>query len=169
MGIYALTELLESAPVYRQLADSLRRNKALSSTQVIDEAVPFLLATLWSDLRTPLLIICPSGEYSRRLEERISAWTEGEGHPLRFGESETLPFERLVTDWETSQQRLSTLAAITNPNNTSPLVIASATAICQGTIQREIFDRAKINSDRYPPVALKSSAPKVGPIPSPNV
>ena len=143
MGIYALTELLESAPVYRQLADSLRRNKALSSTQVIDEAVPFLLATLWSDLRTPLLIICPSGEYSRRLEERISAWTEGEGHPLRFGESETLPFERLVTDWETSQQRLSTLAAITNPNNTSPLVIASATAICQGTIQREIFDRSK--------------------------
>ena len=109
MGIYALTELLESDPVYGDLADLMRRKNAYGQTQLIDEAVPFLVAKLWQDLKVPILVICPSSEHSLRLQERISAWTEGYGSPLRFNESETLPFDRLVTDDENNRQRISVL------------------------------------------------------------
>ena len=141
MGIHTLTKLLEMAPVYKQMAASLRRTSTLTRTQIIDEAVPFLLATLWKDLQVPMLVICPSSEHSRTLEENISGWVEKKDSILRFGESDTLPFERLVTDSETSQQRINTLFHLTNNNNPPPIVVASAAAICQTTIQRKIFEK----------------------------
>ena len=112
LGIYGLTELLEQVPAYQQVADSLRNKQNLIRAQIIDEGVPFLLSTLWQDLMTPMLIICPTTEQSLRLTERISAWTEGHGEPIRFGESESLPFERTATDNETSHQRISALAKL---------------------------------------------------------
>ncbi len=140
MGIHTVTKLLELAPAYKQMAKSLRHATTLTRTQVIDEAVPFLLATLWKDLQVPILVICPSSEQSRTLEENISGWVETKDSVLRFGESDTLPFERLVTDSETSQQRIHTLFQLTKKDNSPPIVIASAAAMCQTTIQREIFE-----------------------------
>ena len=74
LGIYGLTKLLEQVPTYSQVADSLSTNKNLVRAQIIDEGVPFLLSTLWQDLKVPMLIICPTAEQSLRLTERISAW-----------------------------------------------------------------------------------------------
>ena len=144
MGIYALTQLLESDPVYGDLADLMRRKNAYGQTQLIDEAVPFLVAKLWQDLKVPILVICPSSEHSLRLQERISAWTEGYGSPLRFNESETLPFERLVTDDENNRQRISVLSSLTDEKIEYPLILASATAICQATLDRDIFTKGKL-------------------------
>ena len=124
MGIHTVTKLLELAPAYKQMAKSLRHATTLTRTQVIDEAVPFLLATLWKDLQVPILVICPSSEQSRTLEENISGWVETKDSVLRFGESDTLPFERLVTDSETSQQRIHTLFQLTKKDNSPPIVIA---------------------------------------------
>ena len=141
LGIYGLTKLLEQVPTYRQVADSLSKNKNLVRAQIIDEGVPFLLSTLWQDLKVPMLIICPTAEQSLRLTERISAWTEGQGEPIRFGESENLPFERTATDNETSHQRISTLAKLNTPGEKAPLLITSANAMCQTTIDRQVMEK----------------------------
>ena len=140
MGINSLTALLEQVPAYQQVADSLKGKKRLVRAQIIDEGVPFLLSTLWRDLNAPMLIICPTAEQSIRLTERIFAWTEGDIRPTRFGESESLPFERTSTDNETSHQRITTLAKLIDPNAAPPIVVTSANAICQGTIARHVME-----------------------------
>ena len=140
MGINSLTALLEQVPAYQQVADSLKDKKHLVRAQIIDEGVPFLLSTLWQDLNAPMLIICPTAEQSIRLTERIFAWTEGDIRPTRFGESESLPFERTSTDNETSHQRITTLAKLIDPNAAPPIVVTSANAICQGTIARHVME-----------------------------
>ena len=145
LGIYGLTELLEQVPAYKQVADSLRNKQNLIRAQIIDEGVPFLLSTLWQDLMTPMLIICPTTEQSLRLTERISAWTEGHGEPIRFGESESLPFERTATDNETSHQRISALAKLIKPGEKAPLLITSASAMCQTTIDRQVMEKTQHN------------------------
>ena len=145
LGIYGLTELLEQVPAYQQVADSLRNKQNLIRAQIIDEGVPFLLSTLWQDLMTPMLIICPTTEQSLRLTERISAWTEGHGEPIRFGESESLPFERTATDNETSHQRISALAKLIKPGEKAPLLITSASAMCQTTIDRQVMEKTQHN------------------------
>ena len=145
LGIYGLTKLLEQVPSYRQVADSLSNNKNLVRAQIIDEGIPFLLSTLWQDLMVPMLIICPTAEQSLRLTERISAWTEGQGEPIRFGESESLPFERTATDNETSHQRISTLAKLITPEEKAPLLITSANAMCQTTIDRQVMEKTQHN------------------------
>jgi len=145
LGIYGLTELLEQVTAYKQVADSLRNKQNLIRAQIIDEGVPFLLSTLWQDLMTPMLIICPTTEQSLRLTERISAWTEGHGEPIRFGESESLPFERTATDNETSHQRISALAKLIKPGEKAPLLITSASAMCQTTIDRQVMEKTQHN------------------------
>ena len=140
MGINSLTALLEQVPAYQQVADSLKDKKHLVRAQIIDEGVPFLISTLWQDLNAPMLIICPTAEQSIRLTERIFAWTEGDIRPTRFGESESLPFERTSTDNETSHQRITTLAKLIDPNAAPPIVVTSANAICQGTIARHVME-----------------------------
>ena len=136
MSITALTELLESVPTYKKLVSSLRNSK-ISKTQIIDEAVPFLIASIWKDLKIPMVFICPNGQYANRLEEKITAWSSNTDLPLRFSESESLPFERLITDPRITQQRIATLSSISNNSSGSPLVITSVSAICQKTLSVE--------------------------------
>ena len=136
MSITALTELLESVPTYKKLVSSLRNSK-ISKTQIIDEAVPFLIASIWKDLKIPMVFICPNGQYANRLEEKITAWSSNTELPLRFSESESLPFERLITDQRITQQRIATLSSLSNNPSASPLVITSVSAICQKTLSTQ--------------------------------
>ena len=142
MGLSALGGLLESSPEYQRLLDSLRAGPASARVQVLAEGVPFTLATLWRGLGTPMLVIAPRPEDARRLHEQLVVWSGQESAVLHFPETETLPFERLVSDIETTQHRLSTLATLaTMPERDEhPLiVVASAVAVAQKTIDKTTF------------------------------
>ena len=66
-------------------------------------------------------------------------WAGDESTVLHFPETETLPFERLVPDVDTSQHRIRTLRALTQ-DGPAPMVIASAAAVAQKTIGREALE-----------------------------
>jgi len=138
MSIPALTELLESVPTYKKLVSSLRNSK-VSKAQIIDEAVPFLVASIWKNLDIPILLICSNGQNANKLSEKITAWGNNAQSPLHFSESESLPFERLITDPSITQQRISTLAALSINPSPAPLVITSVSAICQKTLSKQIL------------------------------
>ena len=140
MSITALTELFESMPSYKELVSSLRQLN-ISKAQIIDEAVPFLVASIWKKFDAPILLICPNGQYASNLEEKITAWTDNKKRLLRFNESESLPFERLITDPHITQQRIATLSFLLSEHESSPLVITSASAICQKTLSKQILKR----------------------------
>ena len=139
MSLISLGSLLESAPQYRRLKKSLEGSRVSVRAQVLDDAVPFTLATLWQGLKVPMLVIVPRPDDARRLHEQLLVWSGQEGPVLHFPETETLPFERLASDVDTTHQRLRTLSALTEANGHAPIIVASTVAVTQKTLERDAF------------------------------
>ena len=130
-------------------AHSMSESRAHIRLQVLPNGVPMTLATLARNVDVPVLLVVPRPDEARRLYEQVSLWSADERSVLHFPESETLPFERLVTDTDTEQQRigvLSRLLAHDSPDDdTHPgpnVIVASASAISQKTISREGFEKS---------------------------
>ena len=140
MDLSVLGSLLKSTTDYIGLRQSLeQRSAVLTRAQVLSEAVPFLLATLWRDLGRPMLVVTPRPEDARKLHDQLPVW-DGEGRGiLHFPETEALPFERLVSDLDTTYGRVRTLSELAGPVGQAPLVVASTAALSQKTIRRESF------------------------------
>ncbi len=142
MSLSALGEILDSSPEFQRLTAGLRRSRFNSRLQTLAEAAPFALASLRRTLDIPILVVAPRPEDARRLHEQILLWTDDETRILHFPETETLPFERLVPDLATSQQRINALWALAQDGDSAPMVIASAAAIAQKTIGRYALERS---------------------------
>lgn len=145
MGIETLNNLVAGMPEFRDLASELRAPKASARLQVLEEATPAVLAALWAELGRPLLVITPRSEEARRLADQVALW--GAPGARLFPESDSLPFERLTGDSETTQERIATLTSLLTPpeGNSSggpPLVVASIAAVSQKTASRTSFAAA---------------------------
>ena len=139
MNLSALGSLLESEPRFEMLMTEVRGRRANAKVQVLADAVPFTLATLSGSLGVPTLVITPRPEDARRVYEQLTIWSDTDAAVLHFPETETLPFERLVSDVDTTEQRLEVLSTLADTDGRAPLVVASAAAIVQKTIDRETF------------------------------
>ncbi len=139
MSLEALGGLLQTAPQYKRLASVLRKRAPYTTAQVLGDAVPFALATLWRELGVPVLVIAPRPEEARRIHEQMVAWSGREESVLHFPETETLPFERIVSDIDTIHQRLYTLSRLAGDDRAAPVVVASAAAAAQKTIDVDLF------------------------------
>ena len=84
----------------------------------------FLCSSIASDYQRPTLIICPSAFHAINLQENLSAWTSS--NILRFPEVENLPYERIISNKETSMSRIETITKITNSNHFDVLEMDAA-------------------------------------------
>ena len=139
LSLKALGSLLESAPQYQRLYEDLKRSRITARVQVSSNAVPFTLATLWQGIAVPTLVIAPRPEDARRLQDQLLLWSGQHAPVLHFPETETLPYERLVSDVGTVHQRLRTLSALAKADDDAPIVVTSAAALAQKTIDKEAF------------------------------
>ena len=140
LALSLLNPLLRSTNQYSNLLHALEGPRTRVRAQLISEATPYLISTLMQDVDRPVLIIVPRAEEASRLHERLCAWVDNPERIHRFPETETLPFERLVTDIDTIQQRVQTLDALLKIGDNPPLVVASATSVAQRTLGRESFE-----------------------------
>lgn len=140
MSLKLLSNLLKSTDQFKRLHESLDKPHASSRAQVLPNGVPFTLASLWDSLNAPMLVVTPRPEDARRLHDQMVLWTDDEINVLHFPENETLPFERLSSDVATAHQRLTTLAALLNRTTEPIVVVASAAALAQKTIDRDSFE-----------------------------
>ena len=140
LALGRLNPLLRSTDQYQNLLRVLGRQDTHTRAQLLSEATPYLVSTLMQDLDRPVIIVVPRAEESRRLYERLCAWVDNPERIHRFPETETLPFERLVTDIDTIQQRVRALDALLNVGEAPPLIVASATSVAQRTLSRESFE-----------------------------
>ena len=158
MSLSVLGDILETAPQFERLRASMGESRAHVRLQVLPNGVPLTAATLARNVDVPVLLVAPRPDEARRLYEQVCLWSADERTVLHFPESETLPFERLVTDTDTEQQRIGVLARLLDDDsskssnqdlNDSPdaatrgkIIVASASAVSQKTISREGFEKS---------------------------
>lgn len=142
-GLSELGTILETMPEFQRLLGAASRCRLTGKAQVSPEGTAFTLSTLWSNVGLPTLVVTPRPEDARTLYDQLIGWAGDDNSILHFPETETLPFERLVSDSETTRHRLRTLATMLNPEGRPPLVVASTTATAQKTIARGTFESAR--------------------------
>ena len=155
MSLSVLSDVLESTPQFERLRASMGESRAHVRLQVLPNGVPLTVATLARNVDVPVLLVAPRPDEARRLYEQVCLWSADERSVLHFPESETLPFERLVTDTDTEQQRIGVLArlldhdsslhefdASADPAPRGKIIVASASAVSQKTISRESFENS---------------------------
>ena len=116
-----------------------------------EAARPYLLASLWHHLKVPMLVVVPRPEDARRFHDQLLSYL-GEGPARLFPESDVLPYERLVADATTNNQRLQILAALGRARQAPagaeqetcppPLVVASTSAALRRTLSPQVLDAA---------------------------
>ena len=149
MSLNGILDLAGSDPAIRHLLEGARSSGMVHKVSALDAARPFLVATLWHHLRVPMLIIVPRPEDARRLHDDLTSYLGEDDHVHLFPEPDVLPFERLVADAATNNQRMQALAAINHnpvPGSRSvagtgrpPLVVASTAAALRKTISPEVM------------------------------
>ena len=146
MTLGVLRELMDGVPEYCRLRNEVRNGARRLAVQTSAKAATFTLATLRQDIHAPMLLVAPRPEDARRLHEQLVAWCGDDADLLHFAESEILPFERLDSDVETVHQRLRVLSSIMAHDERDetgwPVVVASAGALMQRTLNRKVMDRS---------------------------
>ena len=156
MSLRGLFELVHSQTAYRELVRSLSSGGMVHGIQAPEAARPFLLASLWDRLGVPVLVIVPRPEDARRFHDSLLSYLGEEAPVYLFPESDVLPFERLVADAATNNQRMLALSALRDAQqdqqapseNTGaltqpPLVVASAAAALRMTLEPNAFLKAR--------------------------
>ena len=137
MTLEALLTLLESVPQYQGLLASLKGDGGKQRVQALSNGLSFLVASLWKDMGIPLLLLVPRPEDARRLHEQLLTWCGQDAQIMHFPETDTLPFERLVSDMATIHQRLRTLKELKDASDGPPLVVSSVAAVAQRTLDHD--------------------------------
>ena len=152
MSLTGLFDLLGGHSTYGTLVEGLKTGKMVHQMEAPEAARPYLIAALWRHLRVPVIVIAPRPEDSRRLHDALLSYLDEEDSVHLFAEPEVLPFERLVADSATNNQRLLVLAALgqdrgvspreASENGHPPLVVASTAASLRRTLSPKVLQEA---------------------------
>ncbi|MFO8101415.1 MAG: transcription-repair coupling factor [Dehalococcoidia bacterium] len=135
MNLAGLLKLIRRFPDYNNLV----AEKSTSVT-VIDAARPALLASLYYDLKLPMLVIVRDVEQAKRMADDLSGWCGPEAPVHLFPEFGVLPYEQLGPDSFALVQRLRVLGNLNDAfAGLPPLVTASVHALSQKTISPSGF------------------------------
>ena len=156
MSLTGLFELVHSQTAYVELMESLSSGRMVHRVQAPEAARPFLLAALWDRLGVPVLVILPRPEDARRFYESLLSYLGDEAAVHLFPEPDVLPFERLVADAATNNQRLLALSALMEAGESHqepskdndarprpPLVVTSTAAAVRRTLEPGTFLKAR--------------------------
>jgi len=97
-----------------------------------DAAKAVTAVLLWRRHRRPTLLIAARETDAQSYAEQLEAWTGGAAQ--LFPSHGTLPYQRESPDAGVTADRLHVLAAISNPGDTPPLIIASVSAVASRTL-----------------------------------
>ena len=147
MSLSGLLGLLGTHPKFQLLIDGIRSSSAVQRVDSPEAARPYLLAGLSHHLDIPLLVILPRPEDARRLYDQLLSYLGDAEHVHLVPEPEVLPFERLVADAATTNQRLLVMAALQqwkgkDRTGRPPVVVASASAAMRKTLPSVTFEKA---------------------------
>jgi transcription-repair coupling factor (superfamily II helicase) len=138
LDLSQLLPLIDNSPAYQRLTGELQRAGGSTRVKVLEAAKPFLIAALYRRLRRPLMVVTAQPDNARKLYDQLMIWCGCEEVRL-LPEPDILPYERVISDMLSEQERLQVLSALVGSAGKLPLVVASATAFIQKTTSREDF------------------------------
>ena len=141
MDLTGLLKIVEEMPAYQRLLGRLSDQPMLvvAMNLMPQAARSCLLATLERHRGIPMLVVSPRADSARRLYDQLTIWSQA--RVLLFLEPDVLPYERLIPDLATIQERLRVMFAL-GKQQTEPqrlIIVASAAALAHKTIPRDDF------------------------------
>ena len=134
MTLQGLTTVLAQRPEYKRLQEKLQNNEPLPALTGITEAArPFVIASLARTLKQPLLLVVSNEEEANQVSDTLKTFVSHPSDIFFLPDRDALPYERLIGDALTTQQRMQALIAMVERERT-PLVICSARALTQFVI-----------------------------------
>ena len=125
MALEGLLDIMREQPAYESLLERLGTDNGLAPLEVAPSpgARPYLLAALARHLGRPMLVIVPGPEDARQMHDQLLEYL-GNAAPVHLmPEPEALPYERLMPDAGTLNDRLRILSALSGGDNVT--VVAS--------------------------------------------
>src|SRR6266550_1150442 len=102
-------------------------------TGITESARPYVLAALASTLRQPLLVVVTNEEQANEMADTLKVLVEDPKDVLFLPDRDALPYERLISDAETTQQRMNALICLAERERNA-MVFCSARALTQPVI-----------------------------------
>ncbi|MBN2004804.1 MAG: hypothetical protein JXA21_15710, partial [Anaerolineae bacterium] len=99
-------------PAYQMLRDALQAGLELPTTALMQRARPPVIAALSEELPTPVVIVVPTVDESRRLVEALKLWVDDPTRLRRFPEPPVLFYERAPWTPEAITDRLDVLSKL---------------------------------------------------------
>lgn len=131
MTLQGLLALLAQRPEFRRLLEQLRQGEGLPALTGITEAArPFVIATLASALKQPLLVVVEDEKQAEQMVESLKVFVQRPNDVFCLPDRDALPYERLISDALTTQQRMQALIALTQQER-DIIVVCSARAMTQ--------------------------------------
>lgn len=131
MTLKGLLVLLAQRPEFRRLVKHLQDASGVPALNGITEAArPYVIAALAKALQQPLLIVTIDENEASQLTETLKILVEQPGDIYFLPDRDALPYERLISDAQTTQQRMNALIALTQRER-NVLVVCSARVLTQ--------------------------------------
>src|SRR5579863_2194804 len=132
--LHGLLALLTQRPEFRRLVQQLHKGEVLPALTGITEAArPFAIAALASALQQPLLIVVDDEVQAKQMAETLKLLAEHPHTVLCLPDRDALPYERLMSDATTIQQRMNALICLTT-HERNAIIICSARVLTQPVI-----------------------------------
>ena len=134
MTLQGLLTVLIQRPEFRRLLEQIRKAEGLPALTGITEAArPFLLAALAEGLKQPMLVVAADEAQASQIVEEVKAFVPNPNDVYYLPDRDALPYERLMSDHLTTQQRMQALIALAQQEG-NVIVVTSARALTQPVI-----------------------------------
>ncbi len=131
MTLKGLLTLLAQRPEFRRLLKNLQEATGVPALNGITEAArPYIIAALNKTLQQPLLVVAVDESQASQLTDILKLLAEQPEDVLFLPDRDALPYERLISDAQTMQQRMNALVCMAEQERNA-IVVCSARGLTQ--------------------------------------
>ncbi|BCL83441.1 transcription-repair-coupling factor [Ktedonobacteria bacterium brp13] len=134
MTLQGLLTLLTQRPEFRRLQEKLQKAEGIPAlTELTEAARPYVVASIAVSYKQPILLVTTDETEATQITEMLKAFVPNPSDVFCLPDRNALPYERLIGDALTTQQRMQALMAMVERERT-PIVICSARTLTQPVI-----------------------------------
>src|ERR1700730_2765464 len=129
-----LLALLTQRPEFRRLVQQIQKAEGLPAlTGITETSRPYVVSALSVALKEPLLLVVADEAQALQVVDTLKAMAQSADDVVYMPDRDALPYERLISDHETTQQRMNALLRMIDGEQ-STIVVCSARALSQPVI-----------------------------------